>query len=568
MKKKSFIRCIFTFLMILMGLLIFILCIFLSSSFEILEKEMKDSSDTLLKIYSNELNNSIKTMDNFLKTIAGQSVELARLNSNDENERILASISLHNFMKDTIATSKQVDAIIVYDEKYEICLDAISSNVKYKEKMEMRKHSIHLMEDKMSQNTIWSFVTINGITYIYKPIKFNGRILSIYMQMSNLLKVLEKEENGKRCILITDYAGRIGGVWGMEDEDIQTSSFITQINQDNYYHTNKEISNGQLYIYSYTSKDAILQQIHSSMIIIGIIVVVAVMFLFFIVHYTKKSIIHPMRVTIDVMKCIKQGEYSKRIVDEFHTKEFELLQTTTNQMVDEIVGLKIQTYEKMIQLQDMQLRIIRLQLKPHFFLNALTTISSLSGQNQNTQIITYIDALSRNVRYMFRTGFHTVSIKEEIRHVKNYFEMQELKYPNCVFYFIDMPEEVSEWRIPQMLIHTFIENEYKYAVEMNETLTILIKVNKQNYKEEEMLLIEIEDDGRGYPEEVIGYMNGAIRKPSDSANRIGLWSVKQMLELMYEEEDLMIIENIEPHGCLNRIYIPEKPIHELLEDKI
>ena len=35
--------------------------------------------------------------------------------------------------------------------------------------------------------------------------------------------------------------------------------------------------------------------------------------------------------------------------------------------------------------------------------------------------------------------------------------MQELNYPNCVFYYIDIPEELEEWRIPQMLIHTVIE---------------------------------------------------------------------------------------------------------------
>jgi len=207
-----------------------------------------------------------------------------------------------------------------------------------------------------------------------------------------------------------------------------------------------------------------------------------------------------------------------------------------------------------------------MQLKPHYFLNALTTISSLSGQNKNGQIKIFIDALSKNVRYMFRAGFHTVPINEEIKHVENYFEMQDLKYPNCIFYLIDIPKELKEWKIPQMLIHTFVENEYKHAVSIDVTLTILIKISKQVYKEEEMLLIEIEDDGKGYPKEVLNYMNGLTERTNEKGSRIGLWGLKRMMEIMYDRNDLVFLKNIEPHGCLNRIYVPKNAKHELLEE--
>ncbi|MGB4660832.1 MAG: sensor histidine kinase, partial [Mobilitalea sp.] len=217
---------------------------------------------------------------------------------------------------------------------------------------------------------------------------------------------------------------------------------------------------------------------------------------------------------------------------------------------------------------DMELKSIRLQLKPHFFLNALTTIASLSVQNKTEQIKIYIDALSKNVRYMFQAGFHTVSVKEEIKHVENYFEMQELKYPGCIFYLIDLPKDLEEWKIPQMLIHTFIENEYKYAISMDETLTILIKISRSSHQGEEMLLLEIEDDGKGYPEDVLDYMAGNDKKPSEKGTRIGLWSIKRMMELMYEKQGLVVIENINPHGCLNRIFVPEKAVHELTKNSI
>jgi len=97
-------------------------------------------------------------------------------------------------------------------------------------------------------------------------------------------------------------------------------------------------------------------------------------------------------------------------------------------------------------------------------------------------------------------------------------------------------------------------------------LTILIRISKKIYKDEEMLVIEIEDDGKGYPQDVIDYMNGSIEYDEDTGSRIGLWSVRNMLELMYERGDLLEIYNTEPHGGKSRIYIPEKPLHEIKEN--
>jgi LytS/YehU family sensor histidine kinase len=155
-----------------------------------------------------------------------------------------------------------------------------------------------------------------------------------------------------------------------------------------------------------------------------------------------------------------------------------------------------------------------------------------------------------------------VPIREEILHVENYIEMQEFKYPNCIFHYVELPTELEEWQIPQMLIQTFIENEYKYAVSVDTPLTILIRSSKDEHQGENMLLIEIEDDGLGYPIDVLAYMSGNGKRQENDGNRIGLWSIKNMMELMYERKELISLSNIEPHGCLNKIWVPEKPVHE------
>jgi Putative regulator of cell autolysis len=567
-KKKSFISKILLYLLLLTGLLLVVLGVFLISSYEILEKEIKESSSTLLEIYSNEFTNNMTEMNSVLRSITAQGEDLAKLRSRDENERTLASISLCNYMQDLVSRDNVSGVIVVYDRNYNVCLDAIEAGFDYEKKIYLREFTRRATVNVKIRNHKWDFMNFKNDTYMYKIILTGRRAIAIYIRTNNLMDSTFTKDNGNRSIVLANNQGEIGKVWGNANNDIKVGADISLINSQNYYKIMKRVADSQLAIYCYTSKISVLKQTHTSMIIVGFIVCSAVLFMLFILKFTRNKIAAPMQIIVNDMVRIKNGEYDNRIDGDFQAKEFQMLQDTTNQMIDEIVGLKIQTYEKRIELQNMELKSIRLQLKPHFFLNALTTISSLSSQNKNMQIKTFIDALSKNVRYMFRAGFHTVPVKEEVKHVENYIEMQELKYPGCVFYLIDLPQELAEWKIPQMLIHTFVENEYKYAVSVENTLTVLIKIRKLIYKEEEMLMVEIEDDGKGYPREVLDYMNGFSNNNSESGTRIGLWSIKRMMELMYERSDLVVLENIEPHGCRNRIYVPAKAKHELAEETI
>ena len=566
--KKSFVKQIIKYLLMLTALLITVLGVFLFSSYTILNHEIKDSSEAFLTIYSNEFDNTLSKMYSYIINITTQGEDLAKIASNSEKERKLSSISLHNYMQDLILKNEVATAIVVSDNKYNVCLDAIKAGLNSAKKERLREFSVNAISNNEINSNEWGFFKLDQEIFIYIMLKTENRTIAIYNSTNNLLKNLSSVDNANRSIILVNNNGEIGKIWGNETADIKNGTNISDINQDNYYVTSKSIIDGQLTLYCFTGKYSIVKQIDASMLVVAVVVSLTFFFMLFILRFTKKEIALPMNMVVDDMKRIEEGEYKNRINGNFNTKEFQMLQETTNRMVDEIVKFKIQTYEKRIELQDMELKSIRLQLKPHYFLNALTTISSLSSQNKNEQIIKYIDAFAKNIRYIFRAGFHTVSLKDEMKHVENYFEIQELKYPGSIFYLIEMPHELEDWKIPQMLIHTFVENLYKHAVTIDKTLTLLIKVSKVCYKGEDMMLVEIEDDGKGYPQEVLDYMNGISSKVNEKGKRIGLWSIKRMIELMYERDDLVHIENIRPHGCLNRIYIPQIVRHELMEETI
>ena len=80
---------------------------------------------------------------------------------------------------------------------------------------------------------------------------------------------------------------------------------------------------------------------------------------------------------------------------------------------------------------------------------------------------------------------------------------------------------------------------------------------------EEMLCISIEDDGEGYPEEILKqFQAGEKPKPSEDGTHLGLWSLWEMLRIMYDRNDLMELKNAEPHGTRTIFYLPKEAINE------
>lgn len=181
----------------------------------------------------------------------------------------------------------------------------------------------------------------------------------------------------------------------------------------------------------------------------------------------------------------------------------------------------------------------------------------MSYQGRNEDIRTYIDALTKTVRYMFKGGLRLVPLKEETQNLENYFEMQQLRYPDCVFWYFDMEEEAMSWKIPQMLLHTFVENEYKYAVKIDNVLSILIQAKVLLKEGEEMLYIRVEDDGVGFPEQVMQYINFESEGPSREGHHVGLWNIKRTMEVLYQKKKLIHLSNLETGGCLIEIWIPK-----------
>ncbi len=556
--KSSFVSKIRLYLVLLILIIIGILCAFLYSSYEILDEEIKKSSEDFLTIYTRDLKNDLNALDKSLIKVTSDVENLLKIKSSNKNESILAEIALQNNMRETALNDDFESTLVVMDKTNDTLLFGTKSSISLEFKNFVETGLESVLEAEEYYNYEWHFFKYEDETYIYKYIKQGKRVIAIFAETDELLQQFSDENIETRAIILANENGEIGEVWGNVFSEIDTVNNINEIDQKEYYFGSSYVVDEEIQLICLTDKNAMLSQIYLSTIVICIIVILAIIFLIYIFYFVKKQIIEPMECIVEDLDIIRDGDFENRITMDFDSIEFQRLKDTSNEMVDKIIGLKFQSYVRKIELQDMELKSIHLKLKPHFFLNSLTTISSLSNLGENEKIVKYIDVLSRNIRYMFKSGISLVTIDEELQQVENYIFMQELKYPNSVFSFIELSEGLEGWEVPHMVIHTFVENIYKHTISVDTITTILIKVSKYERNNKEYLLIEIEDDGIGYSQEVLEKININDSENYITGAHIGLLSLKKLLELMYEEQGLMTISNGKLGGCYNKIYIPKE----------
>lgn len=284
-----------------------------------------------------------------------------------------------------------------------------------------------------------------------------------------------------------------------------------------------------------------------SLIILGVITVcVAIINTAFL--YNK--VLKPIKTMVFANKQIQKGNMSYQIKGKASSSEFAILQGSFNNMVSEIKNLKIKFYEDRIERQKEELNFLKAQIRPHFFLNAITTISSLAYQNKNDDIQRFIVSLSTYLRYMITNPFGHANVNSEISAAADYIKMQQIRYHDRVFYMIEVDDDVKAFPIPKMIILTFVENIFKHAFNPEKMLSVFIRAyNSENNS----VIVKIEDNGIGFSQKILQSQND---EPTVSGEHIGIDSIRRMMYLQYRRNDLVRFYNAEPSGAIIEIEIP------------
>jgi len=142
-------------------------------------------------------------------------------------------------------------------------------------------------------------------------------------------------------------------------------------------------------------------------------------------------------------------------------------------------------------------KLLRLQMNPHFIFNALSSIHSLMNPKDVKRASDYMGNFSRLLRTSLESSREDyILLEDEISSLKNYLELQQLRYDKKFDYKIDIDKEIDleSTIIPPMLLQPFLENAIEHGIKhKKEPGNVIIRFKLENNR----ISCEIEDDGVG-----------------------------------------------------------------------
>lgn len=534
----------------------------------VVHNQVAESYKNMITFYMNEIDNNLQNVDEYLINLYINDIDIQIMeHSSNKDDFDLSKMQVGNKISKDILMYKSINSIYIYSISKDYYMNILNYNVDYEEQVAVQEYitnrcrELNLSKENRIEN--WYVKKLNEEYYLFRFLRIGDIYIGAWVNVKNLIKPLDKMEIGQNgvSLLATDLG-----------EPMMREKFITSNKLD----LNKEFNNhyimgdknkylivgehsrkGNMSLIAAIPDGEILQKLPYLQRGIAFFSILLIVLVPIALLLLRKVILSPLKHMVYVMKKIKEGDIEVRIEPYKTSEEFELVNETFNNMMEQIHQLKIDVYEEKINRQKAELKHLQLQINPHFFLNSLNIIHTLS-KTKNFELIQEMTlCLIQYFRYMFRSNITFVSLKDELQHVRNYVRIQELRFPKSLSCSIEAPEFLLDTPIPPLIVHTFIENAIKYAVNLDELIFIAIDIKiVENSLSEPCFKITISDTGKGFKKEVLEKIQIGRQIIDERGEHIGIWNVQRRLELLYNGRANISFSNRETGGAVIEIILP------------
>lgn len=199
---------------------------------------------------------------------------------------------------------------------------------------------------------------------------------------------------------------------------------------------------------------------------------------------------------------------------------FKILQHSY-QSLEEKNALENRFLQTQLQLKEQELRLLKMQIQPHFLFNTLNTIYGLAIQKKENapEMILKLSNLLDYILYQVEKP--KVFLEDEIAHLEDYISLEKMRFHDTLK--VDFTKNITskKMQISPMLLIPFVENSFKHGVLVDGFLNIKLNLKVTSSK----LIFTVE--------------NNFKRKKNNLPGGIGLENIKKRLEMLYPQKHLL-----------------------------
>ena len=306
------------------------------------------------------------------------------------------------------------------------------------------------------------------------------------------------------------------------------------------------------------------------------------------VAFSANFVTKPLKVLHDGAEQIAEGDMSVRF--RFKTKdEIGRLGRIFNYMTQRNLELLKQVDDEARKKREYELALIQEQVKPHFLYNTLDIIIMLIEMNRSKEASRVTHKLASYYKNSLSGSEEIVTIEREIQIIRDYLDLQTMRYGDKFSYELDIDENIYSSQIPKMTLQPLVENAIYHGIKNmsgHGKITVLGKcIEPLNEADLSDLLaiknkyveLRVIDDGIGMDQEELSKLNDLLTKENvfDSdekklekeaeitdhdttkgGSHFGLYSVAKRIKLYFGKEYGARIESRKMEGTTVIVSVP------------
>lgn len=211
----------------------------------------------------------------------------------------------------------------------------------------------------------------------------------------------------------------------------------------------------------------------------------------------------------------------------------------------------------------MELNSLQSQINPHMIYNTLNTITWLA-EVQNVQNIREISSSFAHLLRALSNQGQFISLRQEVEYLKAFISIKKYHLLCSIQTDFQIDEAAMDYLIPKLLLQPIVENAiiHGFADQLEDGL-IALSVRLEQQK----LLIDISDTGKGMSESQINMI--LTKTPASSATflRVGIHNVIERLQLWYGKNADFSITSAPGCGTTIHLVLPAQPISDSCPNK-
>lgn len=309
---------------------------------------------------------------------------------------------------------------------------------------------------------------------------------------------------------------------------------ISMVKQENKVIVSKEIDQNSWILKMEIEAGDIIDELDKIRNVLIICIVVFVSLLVVGTYLIAKSITDPIGRLTKAMREVQDRGFEPIKIQTGRDEIGELFDGF-NRMNKEIKGLIVSLIEQENNAKNAELNVMQEQIKPHFLYNTLDMIASLALTDKPENVYNAIESLGRYYRNSLSRGGEIIPLRNEIDIVKDYIELQNLRYNQLFSVDYDVDERLLDIPVLKLMLQPLVENAILHGIRpLGEGGHIVISAIQESG-----LILSVIDNGIG----MSGDKVSMILSEDEKDRRIGLKGTITRIKHYYGEQAKVLIES-------------------------